>query len=299
MLDHLQFKLDSDLQLTLNLVLAVLMYGVALNLNPGDFKRVFKRPKAPLLGMLCQFLFLPALTCAMTIVLNVPASMALGMILVASCPGGSFSNLITYIARGNLATSVTMTATSSLAAIALTPLNFAFYTWLNPITRPLLIELSLSPWQILSLVTLVLLLPLLLGMWTGARFPRAALSVQPHFRRGALLLLFGLVLTAFSQNTELFHQHWQHFIGYVIAQNTLALLLGYLTARLFRLPTKDVRALTFEVGIQNSGLGLVLLFSFMPHMGSAIIIAAFWGIWHLISGTLLALLWNRQTQAGT
>ncbi|MCC2616179.1 bile acid:sodium symporter family protein [Aestuariibacter halophilus] len=294
MLDEVTIRFDPNAQLVLNIMLALMMFGVALTLQVRDFTRVVRKPAAPVIGLICQFVLLPALTCALTMALEVPASMALGMMLVAACPGGSFSNLITFIARGNVATSVTMTAVSSLAAVILTPLNFAFYAWLNPATRALLTDIALSPWQVLSLVFLVLGVPLLIGMWVGHKFPQFASRSETPMRRISLGLFALLVGLAFANNMSLFTQHWHHFVGYVIAQNAIALLLGYGAARLARLKQNDVRALTFEVGIQNSGLGLVLMFTFMPDLGGAMIITAFWGVWHLVSGGSLAWLWSRR-----
>lgn len=297
MLNDISIQFDPATQTALNFILASLMFGVALNMKLGDFNRIVKKPVAPAIGLVCQFLLLPAITCGLTIVLDVPASMALGMILVAACPGGNFSNLITFIARGNVATSVAMTAFSSVAAVLLTPANFGFYAWLNPSTRELLQDIALQPLQVLLLVFLVLGLPLLLGMWTGKRFPAFAERSNKPMRYLSLGVFFAFVMLAFANNAELFGQYWHLFVWYVIAQNTIALLLGYLFARLFKMSPADVRALTFEVGIQNSGLGLVLLFTFMPDLGGAIIITAFWGVWHLISGTGLALHWGRFAHA--
>ena len=143
---------------------------------------------------------------------------------------------------------------------------------------------------------LILGVPLIIGMLVGHKFPEFAKRSNTPMRRLSLLVFFLFVSVAFSKNADLFGQYWHIFVWYVLAQNTIALALGYFSGRLFKLDKADVRALTFEVGIQNSGLGLVLLFTFMPQLGGAIIITAFWSVWHLISGTLLALNWSRQRQ---
>ncbi|HBT06621.1 MAG TPA: bile acid:sodium symporter, partial [Alcanivorax sp.] len=114
----------------LNVILALMMFGVSLSLRGEDFRRVLRMPEAPAAGLLAQFVLLPALTCVITWFLDVEPELALGMILVASCPGGTFSNIMTWLARANVAVSVSMTAVSSLAATVLTPLNFALYGWL-------------------------------------------------------------------------------------------------------------------------------------------------------------------------
>ena len=294
MLDNVSIAFDPSSQAMLNLLLALLMFGVALSLKPKDFKRILFKPIAPIIGLLCQFVLLPLLTYVVTMLLNVPASMALGMILVAACPGGNFSNLITFIAKGNVATSVTMTAFSSTTAVLMTPLNFSFYTYLNPATRELLFNVALQPSDVMSTVLLVLAVPIALGLWLGARFHQFAAKTESLVRNLSLALFLLFVFIAFSKNASLFAEHWHLFIWYVIAQNTLALGLGYAAGKLCKLAREDVKALTFEVGIQNSGLGLILLFSFMPNMGGAVIITAFWGVWHILSGTTLALIWAKK-----
>ena len=219
------------------------------------------------------------------------------MTLIAACPGGSFSNIMTWMARGNVALSVSMTAVSSVVASVLTPLNFALYAWLNPHTRPLLTQIELDPLSLLLLVLLVLGLPLLAGMWIGRRFPQLTLKVEKPLRLFALLVMLGFVALAFSRNLEQFTRHFHLFFWLVVAHNALALSIGYLSARLSELPVADRRALTLEVGIQNSALGLVIIFTFFPQASGMLLIAAFWGCWHLVSGLSLAWLWSRRPPA--
>lgn len=277
----------------LNAILACLMFAASLTLKSIDFKRILLAPRAPIAGLFAQFLLLPAATCLATWALQIEPELALGMILVASCPGGAFSNVMTWLARGNVAVSVSMTAVSSLAATVLTPLNFAFYGWLNPYTREYLTEIAVDPTGILLLVLLVLGLPILLGMWAGKRFPTFTARSEKPLRIVALLIFLGFVGIAFSSNFDLFIERFHTFFWLVVAHNLLALSLGALIGYLLRLPVADRRAVTLEVGIQNSGLGLVILFTFMPGAGGMMLITAFWGVWHLVSGLTLANIWAR------
>ena len=135
MLDSVKIQFDPNSLLVLNIIIAVMMFGVSLTLRVADFQRVVRQPRAPLAGLFAQFLLLPALTTLATWAFDIRADLAMGMILVSTCPGGTFSNLVTWMARGNVAVSVSMTAISSVAATVLTPLNFAFYAHLNPHTR--------------------------------------------------------------------------------------------------------------------------------------------------------------------
>lgn len=277
----------------LNAILACMMFGVSLTLTPADFKRVLTIPRAPVAGLIAQFLLLPAGTCLFTWAFHIEPELALGMILVAACPGGTFSNVMTWLGRGNAALSVSMTAVSSLAATVMTPFNFALYGWLNPYTRDLLTQISVSSSQILMLVLFVLGLPLLLGMWTGHRFPRFVARAEKPFRVVALLVFLSFVAIAFFNNYALFLRRFDTFFWLVVAHNLLALCLGAATGYLLRLPRADRRAVTLEVGIQNSGLGLVILFTFMPNAGGMMLITSFWGVWHLVAGLVLANVWAR------
>lgn len=297
MTGSIQLQFDPASLVTLNAILACMMFGVSLSLTATDFKRVLIAPRAPLAGLFAQFVLLPAGTCLATWLLRIDPELALGMILVAACPGGSFSNIMTWLARGNVAVSVSMTAVSSLAATVLTPLNFAFYGWLNPHTRGLLTEIAVDPGSILGLVLLVLGLPIVLGMLAGKRFPGLAGRVEKPLRVVALLVFLAFVGIAFANNYGLFLERFHTFFWLVVGHNSLALALGALMAWLLRLPVADRRAVTLEVGIQNSGLGLVILFTFMPEAGGMMLITAFWGVWHLVSGLLLANFWAGRDRA--
>ena len=292
-MDAVQIQFDPSSLLLINLILALMMFGVSLDLRAEDFRRIVREPRAPVIGLLAQFLLLPALTCLACWTLRIDPQLALGMQLVAACPGGSFSNIMTWMARGNVAVSVSMTAVSSLAAGVLTPLNFALYSWLNPYTRPLLTDIALDPLGLLLMVLLVLGLPLVLGMFIGRRFPLLTLKVEKPLRIFALLVMLAFVGLAFGRNWQQFLQHFHLFFWLVVAHNAMALLIGYGSARLSRLPEADRRAITLEVGIQNSALGLVIIFTFFPQASGMLLIAAFWGCWHLVSGLSLAWLWSR------
>ena len=287
-----QFQMSPAALLALNAVLAFMMFGVSLGLRPADFVAVMRRPVAPVTGLVAQFLLLPALTCLVTSWLKIDPGLALGMILVACCPGGTFSNVMTWIGRANVATSVSMTAVSSLAAVVMTPFNFALYGHLNPYTREMLQTIALPVQNMVMLVVLVLAVPMLLGMLIGARFPRFVERSERYFRTGSLLVFLLFVVISFSK-------HWQTAVEIagsvlllVIAHNALAFLIGNASGRLMRLPLADRRAVTMEVGIQNSGLALAILFTFYPSAGAMLVVAGFWGVWHLVSGLALAGYWN-------
>lgn len=292
--DALPLQFDPSGLVILNAIIALMMFGVSLDLRVADFRRVIARPVAPVAGLLAQAVIVPALTCLFTWVFRVDPVLSLGMILVAACPSGALSNILTWRARGNVALSVSVTAVSSLAATLLTPFNFALYGWLNPRTRVLLSEITIPAGGILVQVALVLALPMLLGMLVGHHAPRFAAASDRPLRVVSLLVLLAFVAVAFAANRTLFVARFGDFFWLVVAQNAMALSVGAVIARALRLPEADRRALTIEVGIHNTALGLVILFTFFPAAGSMMLITAFWGVWHLVSGLVLSGWWSRR-----
>jgi len=242
-----------------------------------------------------QAVLTPAATCLLSWVFRVDPALSLGMMLVAACPSGALSNVLTWRARGNVALSVGLTTVSSLAAIVLTPLNFALYGWLNPRTCPLLQAVALPVGGILAQVALVLALPVLAGMLIGSRAPRVATRAERPLRGLSFLVLIAFIGGAFWENRALFVARFGDFFWLVVLQNALALAIGRLVSRVARLDEADTRAVTIEVGIHNSGLGLAILMTFFPAAGSMMLITAFWGVWHLVSGLALASWWSRRS----
>jgi BASS family bile acid:Na+ symporter len=280
--------------LALNAVIGLMMFGIALDLKLGDFTRIIKSPKAPAIGLGAQFILLPAFTFLLTLVLPISPSIALGMILVASCPGGNLSNMMTYLAGGNAAVSVSMTAVSTGAAVVMTPLNLAVWGSLNPATASILREVSLSPVDVFFTIVMIMGIPMVAGMLVGRWFPGLVDKVRKPFKIFAVCVFLAVVGGALAAN-------WQNFMRYVglvavvvALHNAMALSLGYTSARLFRLPPRDVRAVAIEVGIQNSALGLILVFDFFGGLGGMAIITAWWGVWHIISGLTVASFWSRR-----
>ncbi|MAY40571.1 MULTISPECIES: bile acid:sodium symporter family protein [Spongiibacter] len=283
--------------IVLNGILAGMIFGVSMGLKGEDLLRVIRKPKAPVAGLIAQFLLLPAATGLLTWWFGVEPELALGMILIASCPGGTFSNIMTWIGRASVPVSISMTAVSSLAAIVMTPLNFALYGYLNPLTRPLLQDISLEPLSILTLVALVLVIPMLLGMAVGKRHPQWAERAEKPMRVVTLMVFVVFVAIAFINNQQAAAEYADEILIFVALQNLGALLLGDLASRTARLPQNERRAVTMEVGIQNSALGLSIIFTFFPNAGGMMLIAGFWSFWHLLVGLLLALYWSKTAEA--
>ena len=292
--DQVQLAFDPTSLQLLNVILGLVMFGVALDLRVSDFHTLLRSPRAPLTGLVCQFLILPALTFGLVWLVAPTPSIALGMILVAACPGGNVSNFITHLAKGNTSVSVGMTAVSTTAAIVTTPLNLAFWGSLYPGTQDLLEEgVRLDPLNMFVTVGALLGIPIVLGMLTAAYLPRVAAVLRTPFKVLSILFFVVFVVGAFGKNFD----HFVSWVGIVfvpvLVMNAVALGLGWTAGRLVRVPPADRRAMAIEVGIQNSGLGLILCFNHFDGLGGMAVTAAWWGIWHLIAGLSLAAVWSR------
>ena len=293
-IDQIRLNFSPQALVGLNAVIGLMMLGVSLDLKLADFKRILISPKAPAIGLGTQFVLLPAFTFLLTLVVRPAPSMALGMILIAACPGGNLSNIMTYLAKGNTAVSVSMTAVSTAAAVFMTPFNLAIWGSLNPATAPILRQVSLNPWDVFTTIALILGLPLVIGMLLSRIFPSLADRIRKPFRVFSFLVFIAFVGAALAANWSIFLRVIGLVVFVVFLHNALALSLGYWSGRLVGLPRYDVRAVSIEVGIQNSALGLILIFNFFEGLGGMAIIAAWWGIWHIIAGLSLATFWSRR-----
>jgi bile acid:Na+ symporter, BASS family len=291
--DDIQLDFDPSSLLLLNVILGLIMFGVALDVRLPELREVVRQPLAPAVGLLTQFLVLPAATFALTRVLDPAPSIALGMILVGCCPGGNVSNVITQLARGNTGLSIGMTGVSTLAAAVMTPLNFAFWGSRHPDTDAILRTVVVDGRELAVTIGLLLVLPVALGVTLRATRPALATRVHRPMRVVSLVFFAAFLAIAFSNNAE----HLGVLLGgiavAVALQNALALGSGYLAAAAVRLPEFDRRAVAIEVGIQNSALALVLIFGFFDGLGGMALVAAWWGIWHIISGLAIAGVWSR------
>ncbi|MGO1523408.1 MAG: bile acid:sodium symporter family protein [Nesterenkonia sp.] len=283
----------------LNVVLGLIMFGIALDTPVGDFKNVARKPKAFVIAIVAQLLILPAVTFGLTLILPVTGSIALGMILVACCPPGNISQVLTHRSGGNVALSVSMTAVGNLLYILMLPVSLAFWGSLHPTASELLEAVELSPGQMLVEIFMIIGLPFLLGRFIRHRFIGFARRVEPFVRWFSLLALLAFIVGALAGN-------WQYFIAFlgiivlvVTIHDGVALTIGYTTATVGGLGTRGRKAMTFEVGIRNAGLGLGLVFTFFGGLGGMAIVAGWWGIWDIIVGLVLASLWGRHTRRRT
>lgn len=290
---HINFNQES--LWTLNIALALVMFGIALEIAVADFKAIIKQPKLVLTGVASQFLVLPAITFLLVWFLEPFASIALGMFMVAACPGGNISNFITHLAKGNTALSVTLTAIATLLAIVMTPLNLSFWGSLYEPTNEILKAVSIAPFEMVKLVALLLGVPLLAGMLVNHYKPIWAKKMAKAFKIGSLLFFVVLVFLALYNNRAIFLEYVLYVFWLVLLHNLVAFLTGFSLAKAMGFGWRETKSITIETGIQNSGLGLLLIFTFFDGLGGMALLTAFWGIWHLISGLLLGSFWGQRS----
>jgi BASS family bile acid:Na+ symporter len=304
-LDHVRLNFTPSGLLFLNIALSLIMFGVALDIKVENFQEILKRPKPAIVGYISQTFLLPAFTFLLVILLNPTPTVALGMILVAACPGGNISNFITSTAKGNAALAVSLTAISTSTAIFFTPFNFAFWgnLYINfynahsaaDLVRPLIID----KYQMFQTVFILLGIPVIIGLFVGKRFPKFTEKIKKPINQGSLLFFILMVVVMLSANFSQFISFVHLVFFFVLLQNGLAMSTGYFFGKLNKLSQVNQRTLAIETGIHNSGLALALIFNpkiFPPEMelGGMAIIAAWWGIWHIISGLTVAFIWARR-----
>ena len=292
-LDSLRIVLDPAGQAGVALALVLVMFSVALGLRVDDFAFLRDKPLLFAGGVISQVVVLPLVTFLLILVLRPPASIALGMIVVACCPGGAVSNLLTYLSRGNVAASVALTATSSMLAAILTPTSILFWSEAYEPTATLLQTLDVNPLIFIGQTTLLLAVPLVLGMVLAARAPDVAARIRQRTTVLGVSVLVGVIIYGIVYFFPVLFPALPLLGGIVVLHNAVAFATGALAGRALSRLSATRRALTFEIGIQNSGLALVILLSQLKGLGGAAAIAAVWGVWHLIAGGLLAVFFRQ------
>ena len=290
--DDIHINFNAENLWFVNLTLSLVMFGVALDIKISDFTNLLKSPKPVIVGIISQFLLIPLVTFLMIIFINPSPSIALGMMMVAACPGGNISNFMTKLAGGNTALSISLTAFASLAALIMTPLNFAVWGSFYEPTASILKTVEVSPMEIARFVLLILGIPLVLGMVINNYHPNMAGKASRFLKPVSILIFLSFIGGAFYNNLDIFMEHIHYVFVIVIAHNSVLLLVGFFFAKLNKLTYLDQKTLSIETGIQNSGLGLLLVFSFFDGLGGMALLVAFWAIWDILSGLLIAFFWS-------
>lgn len=294
--DDIQIHFNSDNLWVVNLTLSLVMFGVALDIKVSDFTNLLKSPKPVIVGIISQFILIPLATFLMIIIIQPFPSIALGMIMVAACPGGNISNFMTKLAGGNTALSVSLTAFASLAALIMTPVNFAIWGSLYEPTSEILKSVQVAPMEVARFVLLILGIPLIIGMVINNYHPNFASRASRFLKPVSILIFLAFIAGAFYNNIDIFLAHIHYVFLIVIAHNSVLLLMGFYFAKLNRLSYLNQKTLSIETGIQNSGLGLLLVFSFFDGLGGMALLVAFWAIWDILSGLLIAYFWSDKSK---
>jgi len=304
-LDHVRLNFSQSGLLALNITIAFIMFGVALDIRWQHFKELVMRPKSVIVGVFSQFFLLPAVTFAFILLLHPTPTVALGMLLIASCPGGNISNFMSALANGNLALSVSLTGIATIAATFMTPINFAVWgkLYINFYNSAgagnYLVPIQIDFFQMVQTVVILLGIPVVAGLLFSQYMPRLTSKIKKPIRQLSILIFIVFVIVLLSANFNHFIRFIHLVFVIVLIHNALALGTGFSIASLFKLPQSDRRSVTIETGIQNSGLALVLMFNpkiFPPELelGGMTIIAAWWGVWHIISGLTISSLWAKR-----
>jgi BASS family bile acid:Na+ symporter len=296
-LDTVRLNFSPESLWGLNVILALLMFGISLELKVDDFVKLKEQPRSAVTGLVSQFLLLPFATFLLVVLIRPAPSIALGMMMVAACPGGNISNFLTHFAKGNTALSVSLTAAGTVLCIVLTPLNFSWWAGVYGPTASMLKEISIDGGAMFQSILTLAGIPLAAGMLMAHYFPTLAATLAKGVKPLSILVFLAFVLAAFFNNRMHFMQHIHHVIVIVFLHNALALATGYGVSRALALPQADQRTIAIETGIQNSGLGLILIFRFFDGLGGMALVAAWWGIWHIVSGLALAWWWGRTARA--
>lgn len=272
----------------------LIMFSVALEMKIEDFKRIVQYPVTVLIGLSSQLILLPLMTLGIIHLFNFPPSVNLGLLMVAACPGGNMSNFATHLSKGNTALSVTLTSIVTLGAVFLTPFTFTFWSQFIDGADVIMENISLNFYDLFKIIVQLILIPLAIGMFLNERYPAFTKKIKVYFKRLALLIYGAFIVVALATNVQNIINYLYLVFFIVILHNVAAMTLGYYYPRLLGRSKFDARAICFETGIQNAGLGLIIIFNFFAGLGGMVIVAAWWGIWDLISSFSLSMYWKNK-----
>jgi len=292
-IDAIRLNFNPDQMIVLNIAMAFLMFSVALDVRPGDFRKVVEFPRSFAVGLFAQYLIFPVFTLGIIRIFQPPVSVALGMVLVSMCPSGNMTNFLVHFAKANVALSVTLNATIILLASVVTPAGFLFWSRFVPNSEALRTSFEIGFADMALIIVLLILCPLLVGMGLNGRFPQFIAKIRPWVQRVSLVIFFSILVIALLGNSDNIVRYLGFVFLLVAFHNMVALGTGYGLGRLFRLPELDCRTLAFETGVHNTALGLLLIFRFFNGLGGMALLAAWWGIWDLLTGMALANWWKR------
>lgn len=269
----------------INYFLMIIMFGMGLAINPKDFVLVFTRPKEVFIGCVAQYLIMPLLAYFLCIAFNLDKSLMVGVVLVGTCPGGTASNVITYLAKGDVPLSVGMTSVNTLLSPLLTP--FITFLLLNATIEVDTLKMFLS-------IVNVILVPISLGFiinYFFKEFSKRIKNILPLISQIAILLVISCVV---SKNAQSIKNVGIVIFVVIVLHNLLGFFFGYMVGKIFKMPFNKIKAISIEVGMQNSGLATSLAATTFSNLSMATVPGAIFSVWHNISGAILASVYKRK-----
>ncbi len=292
-INQIPFNFDPRIGMIVGFMVGFLVFAVSLDLTWEKLLRVIKRPKAPTIGLVAQFGILPAIAFLAGLYLTDAPSIALGLLLVTCCPGGALSNYLTGVAKGDVATSISMTTVSTLFSIVLTPVLFAFWASMNPSTLAVLQNIRMDPQRVIMTLLIMLVIPVTAGMLLRSKRPNTAIRIRGVTRRVAGIVFAVIVAMIIGSNLKSLALLAQVAILPVLFTFVIAVGLGWGLGLLGGLMAADRRAVAIEVAFQNVALAIGMGITFFPSLGGIAAVSILWGIVHLTLGFGLAIVWNR------
>lgn len=292
-INQIPFNFDPRIGLIVGIMVGFLVFAVSLDLTWEKLLNVLKGPKSIIIGLVAQFGVLPAIAFLTGLYLTDAPGIALGLLLVTCCPGGALSNYLTGVAKGDVATSISMTTISTLFSIVLTPVLFAFWASMNPSTLVLLQNVSMDTQRVFLTLFIMLVIPVTAGMMLRAKRPKTADRIGGVVRLIAGIVFAVIVAMLIGSNFKSLALLAQAALFPVLFTFVIAVGLGWGIGWLAGLAAPERRAVTIEVAFQNVALAIGLGITFFPSLGGIAAVSILWGIVHLTLGFGLAIAWNR------
>lgn len=275
-------------QVMLPLVLAMIMFGMGLSLTKDDFLRLWKIPRTVVVGLFGQLILMPVIAYGVAIFFELSAPLAIGLMILAACPGGTMSNVISHLARANLALSVTLTAITTVVCVFSTPFIIKFS--IEHFGSGTDTDFSLAS-TTLGLI-FITLLPVLAGIWVRQKYPNAAMRREPAFRKFSGFFILAMIVAILIQERDILMSSFSQMFGASVSLNLLSIAAGLVLAKLFHLTPRDSITLGIEVGIQNASMAILIAVTFLeaPDYATA---AGVYGLTMYLGAALLVIMAKR------
>ena len=292
-IDQAHIEFDPNISIIIGVAVAFMVFSVALDLRWEHFQQVFRKPKAPIMGLVAQFVILPGVSFLIGRFMVEAPSVALGLLLVACCPGGSMTNYLTYLAKGNVATSVTITAITTVASVVTMPLIFGALAAANPATRELMRDVGMDPLEFVMAFLVAIGIPVVGGMMLNARRPQLAVKLRRWSRRVAMVMFVLIITSGTLVNLKLLIDFARLALVPALLACLLSGALSLLVCWLVGVGSADRRAVTIEAGGQQVGVALGVALAFFPTLTGVAVAAVVYSVAQIVIVTPIVVMWAR------